>query len=151
MKPLRWVFPEWLSLNLPNSVNHDKIQEQYGYTRYSLSVNRYIPWCIGEKNFPLLSVGWYLFRVVSGDRYLPRGSNDNALYITSTGNVFVARWVIPLWWYYFWILSWFTEFSEIHLGKTLIDFSAFWHHMLIIDTIRCVSFSRKYGKRLWNV
>ena len=49
-----------------------------------------------EKNFPLLSVGWYLFRMMSGNRYLPRGSNENALYITNTGNVFVARWVIPL-------------------------------------------------------
>ena len=34
--------------------------------------------------------------MMSGNRYLPRGSNENALYITSTGNVFVARWVIPL-------------------------------------------------------
>ena len=30
-----------------------------------------------KSNFPLLSVGWYLFRVVSGNRYLPRGSNEN--------------------------------------------------------------------------
>ena len=45
-----------------------------------------------KKNFTLLSIGWYLFRVVSGNRYLPRGSNENALYITSTGKVFVARW-----------------------------------------------------------
>ena len=42
------------------------------------------------------SVGWHLFRVVSGNWYLPRGSNENLLYITSTGNVFVAIWVIPL-------------------------------------------------------
>ena len=47
-----------------------------------------------KSNFPLLSVGWYLFRVVSGNRYLPRGSNENTLCITS--NVSVARWVIPL-------------------------------------------------------
>ena len=47
-------------------------------------------------NFPLLSIGWYLFRVVTGNRYLPRCSNENTLYITSTGNVSVARWVIPL-------------------------------------------------------
>ena len=44
-----------------------------------------------KKNFPLLSVGWYLFRVVTGNRYLPRGSNEN-----STGNVSASRWVIPL-------------------------------------------------------
>ena len=49
-----------------------------------------------NSNFPLLSVGWYLFRVVRGNRYLPRGSNENKLCITSTGNVYVARWVIPL-------------------------------------------------------
>ena len=49
-----------------------------------------------KKNFRLLSVDWYLFRVVSGNRYLPRGSNENALYITCTGNVSVSRWVIPL-------------------------------------------------------
>ena len=49
-----------------------------------------------KRNFSLLSVGRYLLRVVSGKRYLPRGSNEDALYITKTGNVFVARWVIPL-------------------------------------------------------
>ena len=49
-----------------------------------------------KSNFPLLSAGWYLFRVVSGNRYLPRGSNENTLCITSTGNVSVGRWVIPL-------------------------------------------------------
>ena len=49
-----------------------------------------------KRNFPLLSVGWYLFGVVSGNRYLPRGSNENTLCITNTGNVSVARWVIPL-------------------------------------------------------
>ena len=51
-----------------------------------------------KNNFPLPSVGicseW--FRVVSGNRYLPRGSNENALYISSTCNVSVSRWVIPL-------------------------------------------------------
>ena len=49
-----------------------------------------------KSNFPGLSVGWYLLRVVSGNRYLPRSSNKNELFITSTGNVFVARWVIHL-------------------------------------------------------
>ena len=49
-----------------------------------------------KNNFPLLPVDWYLFRVVSGNRYLPRGSNENTLYITSTGNVSVSRWVITL-------------------------------------------------------
>ena len=49
-----------------------------------------------KQNFPLLSVDWYLFRVVSGNRYLPRDSNENTLYITCTGNASVSRWVIPL-------------------------------------------------------
>ena len=49
-----------------------------------------------KNDFPLLSVGLYLFRVVTGNRNLPRGSIKNALYITITGNVSVARWVIPL-------------------------------------------------------
>ena len=42
-----------------------------------------------KKNFQLLSVGWYLFRVVSGNRYLPRSCNQNAFYITSAGNVYL--------------------------------------------------------------
>ena len=49
-----------------------------------------------KSNVPLLSVDWYLFRVVSGNRYLLRGSNENTLCITNTGNVSVARWVIHL-------------------------------------------------------
>ena len=49
-----------------------------------------------KKNFPLLPVDWYLFWVVTGNRYLSRGSNENALFITSTGNVSVSRWVITL-------------------------------------------------------
>ena len=40
-----------------------------------------------KNDFPLLCVGWYLFRVVTGNRYLPRGSNKNALYITSVSNI----------------------------------------------------------------
>ena len=46
-----------------------------------------------KKNSPL---GWYLSRMVSDNRYLPGDSNENALCISSTGNVFVTRWVIPL-------------------------------------------------------
>ena len=49
-----------------------------------------------KNDFPLLSVGWYLFRGVSNNRYLPRCSNEYELYITSTSNVSLARWVIPL-------------------------------------------------------
>ena len=49
-----------------------------------------------KKNFPLIPVDWFLFQVVTGNRYLPRGSNENALFIISTGNVSVSRWVINL-------------------------------------------------------
>ena len=49
-----------------------------------------------KSDFPLLSIGWYLFRVVSGNRYLPRDSNENTLCITNCEYVSVARWVIPL-------------------------------------------------------
>ena len=47
-------------------------------------------YAVVKKNFQLLSVGWRLFRVVSCNRYVPRSSNENALYFTSTGNVFVT-------------------------------------------------------------
>ena len=44
-----------------------------------------------KKNFPLKSVGWYLFRVMSGNRYLHRGSKENKLCITTTGHVSLTR------------------------------------------------------------
>ena len=46
--------------------------------------------------FPLLSLGWYLFRVVSNNGILTRGSNGNAHSTTVNGNVSVAVWLIPL-------------------------------------------------------
>ena len=49
-----------------------------------------------KENFLLLSIDWYLFRVVSDNRYPSRASNENTLCLTSTGNVFIARWVILL-------------------------------------------------------
>ena len=49
-----------------------------------------------KKNFPLLPADWYLSQVMTGNRYLPKGSNENALFITSTGNVSVNKWVITL-------------------------------------------------------
>ena len=45
---------------------------------------------VAKNNFVLLSVGWYLFRVVHGNRYLPRDSNENALCITNTGMIFAV-------------------------------------------------------------
>ena len=58
------------------------------------SNNRYIPRCSGTKIFPLLSLGWYQFIVVSG--YLTRGSNANTHSITMNGNVSDLGLVIPL-------------------------------------------------------
>ena len=49
--------------------------------------NRYIAWYSSKMNFLLLSVSWYPFRVESGNKHLPRGSNENALCITTTGSV----------------------------------------------------------------
>ena len=85
-----WLFPKWLSLNSVNLANQDKIQKWYSYQRHSISDNRYIPRCSGKKIFPLLSLGWYLFTMVSHNGYLTRGSNGNALSITTNGNVSVT-------------------------------------------------------------
>ena len=65
-------------------------------TRYilHLTIDTFLD-VVVKNDFPLLSVGWCLFRVVTGNRYLPRGSNINALYITGTGNVSITRCVIP--------------------------------------------------------
>ena len=90
-----------------------------------------------KSNFPLLSVGWYLFRVVTGNRYLPRGSNENTLCITSTGNVSVARWVIPL------VTILLLDLVMIHWiqGKSFRENSNgcthFWHRDVSSPTQRC--------------
>ena len=46
---------------------------------------------VAKINFLLLPLDRYLFNVVSGDRYLSRGSKQNELSITITGNVTVHR------------------------------------------------------------
>ena len=51
-----------------------------------LTINTFLD-VVVKNDFPLLSAGWYQLRVVGGNRYLPRGSNKNALYITSSSNV----------------------------------------------------------------
>ena len=59
--------------------------------------------------------------MVGSNRYLPRGSNENTPCITSTGNVFVARWVVILVTVPFLDFLGFTEFAEFresHLVKT---------------------------------
>ena len=61
-----------------------------------------------KKTFPLLSLVWHLFKLVSGDRYLTRGSNGNAFSITKIGNMFVSRWVPLL------VTRLFMDFVMIH-------------------------------------
>ena len=45
------------------------------------------PKVVVKKKFPLLSLNWYIgiFIVVSANRYVPTGSNGNALCITTIG------------------------------------------------------------------
>ena len=47
-----------------------------------------------KKNF--ITISGLVITVVSGNRYLSKSSNGNALCITTPGNVFVARYVILL-------------------------------------------------------
>ena len=49
-----------------------------------------------KKIFPILSLGWYLFTLVSDNEYQTRGSNGNALSVATYGNVSVTNLVIPL-------------------------------------------------------
>ena len=62
-----------------------------------------------KMKFPLLSLVWYLFNMVSGNRHQTRGSNGNPL-----SNVFVTRQVLPLVTRQVLTLSWFTEFAEFN-------------------------------------
>ena len=71
------------------------VDTKYG-TCTIVTTNANVNWSTNNQSINQSSVSWYLFRVVSGNRYLSRGSNENVLYITRTGNVFVARWVIHL-------------------------------------------------------
>ena len=45
----------------------------------------------GKQNFLLLHLDRYLFSVANGNRYLPRGSEENVLSITIARNVSVSR------------------------------------------------------------
>ena len=44
--------------------------------------------------FLLLCLDKYLFSVVSGNRYLPRGSKENIHSTIITGTVTMSRWVV---------------------------------------------------------
>ena len=63
---------------------------------YSISNKRYIPRYSDKTAVPLLSLGWYLFTMVSYNRYLSRGSNGNAYSIIKKDNVSLTSSVIPL-------------------------------------------------------
>ena len=65
------------------------MQDQY------LTIDTFLDVAV-KSNFPLLAVGWYLLAVVTSNKYQPRGNNETALCITSTGNVIVARYSISL-------------------------------------------------------
>ena len=55
-----------------------------------LTINTFLD-VVVKKKISLLFLGWYLFSVVTGNRYLPRCSNGSALCITMPGNVFVCQ------------------------------------------------------------
>ena len=44
-----------------------------------------------KKKFPLPFLDWYLFSVVSNNMYLIKVVIGNAISITSTSNIFIAR------------------------------------------------------------
>ena len=58
-----------------NSVNHDKIQEQYGYQRYSISENRYIFWYSSKDEISTTICG------ICSEWWLAIDSNKNMLCI----------------------------------------------------------------------
>ena len=49
-----------------------------------------------NKNTFSITTSEYLFSMVSGDRYLARGSKGNILCVTITGTVTVSRWVVQV-------------------------------------------------------
>ena len=62
----------------------------------SSMVTRDILFLIRDTCLVVVKKGFTLLSVVSANRYLPSGSNENKVGITRTGNVFVTRWIIPL-------------------------------------------------------
>ena len=85
------------------------------------------PDVVVKKTSPLLSLGWYLFTVVSHNGNLTRDSNRNAHSITMNGNnVSVASWVTLL------VTILFLDFVTFHLSfleiplAEFIEFSESW-------------------------
>ena len=63
-------------------------------TRDSPYLTTDIPLCSSKKEMSITVSG--LVSIQCGNRYQTRGSNGNGLSITTTGNIFVASWVILL-------------------------------------------------------
>ena len=89
-----WVFPYWLSLNSLNSMNRDKVQKCMVTRNTSSLLLVAFSDEVAKIEF-LLLLYRYLFSVVSGDRYLPRGSKENVLSVTISRNVTVSRKAVP--------------------------------------------------------
>ena len=65
-------------------------------TRDSPHLTTDISPCSNKKEISTTILVWYQFDVVSNNSHQTRVSSGNTLSITTTGNVFVARWVLPL-------------------------------------------------------
>ena len=98
-----------------------------GETPY-LTTDRFLD-VVVKKIFLLLSLGWYLFTMVSCNSYLTQGSNGKAHSITTNGNVSVASWIIPL------VTIPFLDFVKIH-----------WIHW-----IQWKSFRKNPNSPLWKI
>ena len=71
-----------LLLNSANSVNHDQIQEQYGYQRYYPSGNRYIVSASNTKCVFITAQGRHLLSLTTQNRYQPTDSSGKLLFTT---------------------------------------------------------------------
>ena len=72
-------------------MNRDKAKTRMVTRNTSHLIIVIFPDEVVKLKFLLLGLDRYLFSVVRGNRYLPRGSEENALSITITGNVTMSR------------------------------------------------------------
>ena len=114
-----WVFPKRISLNSANSVNHDKIHKCYGYQRYYLASNKYIA-IAGNRKY----ISHHYLQVdIHCDSPEWKETIPETVMKISFLQLHLGMYLLSdmeCLWYYFWILSWFTEFSESHSGTTLV-------------------------------
>ena len=129
-------------------MNHDKIQEQYGYQRHSISDNRYIPLCSGKNEYS--TTFCKLVSIQSGewaiDTY-PKVVMKIQFVLLALVKYLFARWVIPLVTISFWILPCFTEFAEfskIHLGKTLLRYIPHSEGCLRMSNFICLGYNSQW-------